>query len=194
MHDVLAHSLGVVVVQAEAAQDALDRDPAAARASLEAIAGTSRESLTEVRRVLGGLRAPTAGAPSLEGVPSLLDAYRSAGVDVELRVTGRPVAVDPEVDATAYLIAREALTNVLRHADGAPAVLAISYDERELAVEVCDRGPGPAGKRDGAEDTGHGLLGIRERAARVRGHVECGEAAGGGFRVRATLPLTGAAR
>ena len=75
--------LGVVVVQAEAAQDALDRDPAVVRAALDAIAGTSRESLTEVRRVLGGLRTPTAGPPSLEGLPSLLDAYRSAGVDVE---------------------------------------------------------------------------------------------------------------
>ena len=116
--------------------------PGSGRAALDAIAGTSRESLTEVRRVLGGLRTPAAGPLSLEGLPSLLDAYRSAGVDVELRVTGRPVTVDPEVGATAYLIAREALTNVLRHADGAPAVLAISYDDEELAVEVRDRGPG----------------------------------------------------
>jgi signal transduction histidine kinase len=194
MHDVLAHSLGVVVVQAEAAQDALDRDPAVVRAALDAIAGTSRESLTEVRRVLGGLRTPTAGPPSLEGLPSLLDAYRSAGVDVELRVTGRPVTVDAEVGATAYLIAREALTNVLRHAAGAPAVLEISYDDDELAVEVRDRGPGLDGSRRDSEHTGHGLLGIRERAARVRGRVECGDATGGGFRVLATLPTNGSGR
>ena len=194
MHDVLAHSLGVVVVQAEAAQDALDRDPAVVCAALDAIAGTSRESLTEVRRVLGGLRTPTAGPPSLEGLPSLLDAYRSAGVDVELRVTGRPVTVDAEVGATAYLIAREALTNVLRHAAGAPAVLEISYDDDELAVEVRDRGPGLDGSRRDSEHTGHGLLGIRERAARVRGRVECGDATGGGFRVLATLPTNGSGR
>jgi len=194
MHDVLAHSLGVVVVQAEAAQDAFDRDPAVVRAALDAIAGTSRESLTEVRRVLGGLRTPTPGPPSLEGLPSLLDAYRSAGVDVELRVTGRPVTVDAEVGATAYLIAREALTNVLRHAAGAPAVLEISYDDDELAVEVRDRGPGLDGSRRDSEHTGHGLLGIRERAARVRGRVECGDATGGGFRVLATLPTNGSGR
>jgi len=149
---------------------------------------------TEVRRVLGGLRTPTAGPPSLEGLPSLLDAYRSAGVDVELRVTGRPVTVDAEVGATAYLIAREALTNVLRHAAGAPAVLEISYDDDELAVEVRDRGPGLDGSRRDSEHTGHGLLGIRERAARVRGRVECGDATGGGFRVLATLPTNGSGR
>jgi signal transduction histidine kinase len=190
MHDVLAHSLGVIVVQAEAADDALGRDPGAVHGGLQAISSTARQSLAEVRQVLGNLRSGASGAPSLDDLPALLDAYRSAGLDVEFRVTGRPVDVAPEVGATAYLIAREALTNVLRHAAGAPAVLEIRYAEDSIAVEVRDRGPGRAGSEHGDEGAavGHGLLGIRERAALVSGEVECGDATDGGFRVLARLP------
>jgi signal transduction histidine kinase len=189
MHDVLAHSLGIVVVQAEAADDALDRDHDAVSAALQAIAGTARQSLGELRRLLAGLRSDEMAAASLADLSSLVDVYRSAGLRIELRQEPTRPVIDPAVDATAYLITREALTNVLRHADGAPTVVEVTRDDSMLVVEVRDHGPGRRGSADGLRD-GHGVLGMRERAALVDGDLECGEVEGGGFRVRARLPLS----
>jgi len=186
LHDVVAHSLGSIVVQAELAQDTLDRDPLTSRTAIAAIAQTARDSLTDVRRILGAMRIASEPTPTLVELPQLVESYRAAGLKVDCTVHGVDAQLPKQVTCTAYLVAREALTNVLRHADGAAAKVDVDIIDDHLQLLVSDAGPG----RDAySMSSGHGLVGIRERVALAGGTSDIGNADGGGFRVLVTLPL-----
>jgi signal transduction histidine kinase len=190
LHDVLSHSVSVMVVQAGAERMALGSGKPVTAEALEAIEKTGRQALTEMRRLLGMLRVsdePPAHAPqpTLAELDELVTQVREAGVPVELHIEGRQVALPPGVAVSAYRIVQEALTNVLKHAGPAHARVIVRYASRELELEIADdgRGPGEAG------DAGHGLVGMRERVALYDGELDAGARNGGGFVVRARLPI-----
>jgi signal transduction histidine kinase len=190
LHDVLSHSVSVMVVQAGAERMALGSGRPVTAEALGAIEKTGRQALTEMRRLLGMLRVsdePPAHAPqpTLAELDELVTQVREAGVPVELHIEGRQVALPPGVAVSAYRIVQEALTNVLKHAGPAHARVIVRYASRELELEIADdgRGPGEAG------DAGHGLVGMRERVALYDGELDAGARNGGGFVVRARLPL-----
>lgn len=192
LHDAVAHSLGIIVVQSELAQDALEHDPVSAREAVLAIARTARSSLQEVRGILGVLRTPVPREPALTELPALIASYRSSGLDVACQVSGAPTTLSDSVGTTAYLVAREALANVLRHAAGSTARVELCYDTDRLVLQVLDAG---SGRKDSAPDRrGHGLVGIRERVALAGGTADIGDADEGGFRVLVVLPYGGVAR
>jgi signal transduction histidine kinase len=191
LHDVLSHSVSVMVVQAGAERLALGSNRAATGEALEAIEKTGRQALAEMRRLLGMLRVgdePAAHAPqpTLAELDGLVSQVREAGLHVELQVEGEPTTVPPGVGVSAYRIVQEALTNVLKHAGPAQARVIVRYASRELELEIADDGRGP---RE-AGDPGHGLLGMHERVALYGGDFDAGARNGGGFVVRARLPLT----
>ncbi len=176
LHDVVAHGLSVMVVQAQGGEAALDNRPADTRAALEAIVQTGRKSLADMRHVLGAVASEP--EPGLADLPRLARHVTEAGVPVELAVRGPAGAVPSTVDLSAYRIIQEALTNTMKHAGhGAQARVNITYTERELRLRVSD-------------DGGAGLRGMRERAALLGGEVTAGPSAEGGFVVEARLPLT----
>jgi signal transduction histidine kinase len=199
LHDVVTHNVSVMVVQAGAGRRILDRSPADAREAMLAIEASGRTAMTELRHLLG-LLSPS-GAPELEEpgdqgalcpqpgldeVPALVDRVRSAGLVVELRVTGTERGLAPGPDLAAYRVVQEALTNVIRHAEGARATVRIEYRADGLVVDVANA----AGRRGSpAGGTGRGLIGLRERIAIYGGSLEVGPRPGGGWRVRATIPL-----
>jgi signal transduction histidine kinase len=189
LHDVVAHSMGVIAVQAGVGAHVIDNDPAEAKKSLEAIATTSRSTLTEIRRLLGVLRADEAGeyqpAPGLADLDRLVADVDSAGLPVDVRIEGTRHDVPPGVDLTAYRIVQEALTNVLKHAGPAHAKVIVGYEPSALRLEIADDGRGVNGR---ATEGGHGLVGMRERVGVYGGTLEAGPVVGGGFRVRARLP------
>jgi signal transduction histidine kinase len=190
LHDVVAHAIGIIVVQARGGRRSIAADPAAAREALTEIETTAVGALAEMRRLVGVLRTDEgevalAPRPGLRDLDGLVGRMRDAGLPVELRVEGAPVEVAPGIDVSAFRIVQEALTNVLRHAGPAAATVVVRYGELALDVMVTDTGTGAAGARD----AGHGLAGMRERATLVGGSVEAGPGAGGGFVVRAHLPI-----
>jgi signal transduction histidine kinase len=189
MHDVVAHGLSVIVVQADGARYAAAKDPDVAVGTLETISTTGRESLTEMRRLLGLLRDGDTGVtpqPGLADVRHLVDEARAAGTRVEADLPTTTPEVPDGVALAAYRIVQEALTNVRKHAGpGATVRLRVAVG-RDLEVDVRDDGRGAAADRDGH---GLGLVGMRERAAVHGGALEAGPAAGGGFAVSARLPL-----
>jgi signal transduction histidine kinase len=190
LHDVVAHGVSVTVVQAQAAQRLLEGEHPETRKALGSIETTGRQVLVELRRMLGVLRqgdeqltlAPQPGLGSLE---DLAQQFRASGLPVELRVEGEASPLPPGVDLSAYRIVQEALTNTLKHAGPARAVVTVRYRNDEVELEVADDGPG-TGEGGGS---GHGLIGMRERAALYGGAFESGERAGGGHLVRARLSL-----
>jgi signal transduction histidine kinase len=191
LHDAVGHHLSLINVQTAAALRKLKKDPEfATEETLQVIAETSRMSLRELRTIVGILReadegAPTGPGPSLEQLPTLVDAARASGLDVELRVDGRaelPVAVD----AAAYRVVQEALTNVLRHAKAKRVQIKIVTGTSTLAVAVADDGAGDA---KGGSRLGNGLTGMRERAESLGGTFDAGPREDGGFLVEATWPL-----
>jgi len=190
LHDVVAHSMGVIAVQAGVGAHVIDSDPAEAKRSLDAISVTSRTTLTEIRRLLGVLRADGdaayAPAPGLADLPALVADVGSAGVAVDVVVDGTPGDLPPGVDLTAYRIVQEALTNVLKHAGPAHVTVTVGYAPDAVTLEVVDDGRGTNG-RDTAG--GHGIVGMRERVGVYGGSLEVGPRLGGGFRVAARLPL-----
>jgi signal transduction histidine kinase len=190
VHDVVAHSLGVVLIQSEAADALLDRDPAAARRSLTIICETARGSLEELRGVLGAMRAdrPTP-TPTVAALPDLIERFRAAGVPAHLELEGLDAgaALPTGVEATVYRLVQEALTNVLRHAGGAKVVVRVRRGPGELSIRVHDDGGERVGTAVGAS-AGFGLVGMRERVARHGGSLVVGTAEAGGFEVHATLP------
>jgi signal transduction histidine kinase len=209
LHDVVAHHISMVAVQAETARLTTPGMPAAGAQRLSAIGDTARTALNEMRRLLGVLRedadtdplASRRPQPGLAQLNELLDAARDAsGSATRLIVHGSPVALDPGVELAAYRIAQEALTNTRRHAPGAAVDVELRYAQDVVCLRVRDNGPGPAlATPDGESalatpDGGHGLLGMGERAAAVGGRLRFGAAVGGGFLVEATLPATAAAR
>lgn len=192
LHDVVAHSMGVIAVQAGVGAHVIDTDPEEAKRSLEAISQTSRSTLVEIRRLLGVLRADgTAGyqpAPGLADLPGLVTDVSAAGLDVGVEVRGDRQSLPPSVDLTAYRIVQEALTNVLKHAGRARATVVIAYEPGALRLEILDDGRGVNGRSSGK---GHGLVGMRERVGVYGGSLDAGPRPGGGFRVSAWLPYGG---
>jgi signal transduction histidine kinase len=190
LHDVVTHSLGVVVLQAQGANRFLDgREPEVAQA-LDAIERSGRSSLVEMQRLLGLLRDEEEGAslapqPRVAELPGLTEQLRSAGLDVDLVVDGTPVELEPAVDLSAYRIVQEALTNTIKHAGASRARVVVHYRPRALELEITD--DGHANGSGGG--SGRGLLGMRERAAFFGGNLEHGPLPGGGYRVFARLPL-----
>ncbi len=194
LHDVVAHGLSMMVVQAEAAEEMLVRDPQAAEVPIRRIQDTGRQSLGEMRRLLGVLRAaaagrpPTAPQPSLSRLPELVRGAGDAGLTVRVETSGTEVDLPLGIELAAYRLVQEALTNTRRHAGARHACVRLEYAADALRVEVTDDGRGPAGGRDG-----HGLIGMRERVALYGGTLETGAGPHGGFRVAAVLPLGGPA-
>jgi signal transduction histidine kinase len=190
LHDVIAHSISVMGVQAGAVRRLLAPDQREQRHALLSVEATGRQALAEMRRLLGILRSSddaldNSPPPSMAGVEELVDHVREAGLPVELRVEGDPVPLAPGVDVSAYRILQEALTNALKHAGPANATVVVRYLERELQLEITDNGRGPS-HNDGA---GHGLVGMRERAAIYGGRLTAGPGQDAGYAVRAELPL-----
>jgi signal transduction histidine kinase len=199
LHDVVAHHISMIAVQAETARLTTPGMPAAGAQRLSAIGDTARAALTEMRRLLGVLREDTGGGggdrqpqPGLSQLHDLLDEARDAsGSGIRLIVRGPMAALDPGVELAAYRIVQEALTNARRHAEGAAVDVELHYTADALWLRVRDNGPGPPPDTSAAAPPGggHGLLGMRERAAAVGGKLRVGEASGGGFVVEARLPL-----
>jgi len=202
LHDVVAHHLSMISVQAETARLTTPGMPAAGAQRLSAIGDTARAALTEMRRLLGVLRedfdaaAPPGPAPvdrqpqpGLRQLNALLDEARdAAGTGTRLILNGAPSPLDPGVELAVYRIVQEALTNARRHAPGAAVDVELHYTPDALRLLVRDNGPGTAPGSSGGAPGGHGLLGMHERAAAVGGRLRAGEGSGGGFLVEATLP------
>ena len=194
LHDVVAHNVSVMVVQADGAAYALDTDPARAREALAAISATGRQALTEMRALLGVLRrgddnelAVLAPLPGLGQLDELLDQARLAGLPVTCSIEGRVRPLAAGTALTAYRIIQESLTNTRKHAGGmACANVVLRYTDTAVELSVSDNGAGAAAACDGA---GHGLTGMTERAAMYGGTVHAGPRPGGGFEVTATLPI-----
>ena len=199
LHDVVAHNVSVMIVQADGASFVMDSSPEQARQALATIAGTGRQALEEMRRLLGLLRSADSGSeyvpqPGVEQLPDLLEQVRSAGLPVAFEVEGEPRELPRGVELTAYRIVQEALTNARKHGGPqAAASVRLRFDDRGLDVLIEDNGRGASAElaRDGGEDGfGHGLIGMRERVGMVGGTLDAGPRAGGsGFRIDAWLPL-----
>jgi signal transduction histidine kinase len=190
MHDVVAHSVSVMVVQSQAAQRLLQGEQRPARQALGSIETTGRQALTEMRRLLGTLRRTDAELtlapqPSLRRLEDLIEHVREAGLPVELHVQGKAASLPPGVDLSAYRIVQEALTNTLKHAGASHAKVVVHYRDDELVLEITDDG---AGNGNGG-GSGQGMIGMRERVALYGGILESGKKVGGGYVVEARLPL-----
>jgi signal transduction histidine kinase len=200
LHDVVAHHISMIAVQAETARLTTPGLPAAGAQRLSAIGDTARAALTEMRRLLGVLREDTrTGAAARQPQPGLLqlnelldDARAASGSGIRLIVSGPMAALDPGVELAAYRIIQEALTNARRHAEGAAVDVELHYTAEALRLRIRDNGPGPPPPTHLPvlpHSGGHGLLGMRERAAAVGGELRTGAASGGGFVVEAVLPV-----
>jgi signal transduction histidine kinase len=193
LHDVLAHNLSVMVVQASAARRILERNPEQAVEAAALIERTGREALAEIRHLFGAVRRgegeDLSGPPSIVRIDELARRARAAGLKVELRIQGEAVPLTPGIDLTAYRIVQEALTNALKHAGSGRASVTVAYEPNEVVLTVEDDGEGPREADDlSGAGGGHGLVGMRERAALYGGLVHAGGCRGGGFAVRARLP------
>ncbi|MCM0676405.1 histidine kinase [Micromonospora phytophila] len=195
LHDLVAHSIGVIAIQAGVGARVIDTQPVQARNALATIEATSRDTLAGLRRTLGALRRPESESAPLDPLPGLDDLDRlvaagaDAGVRVEVRRRGQPRPVPADVDLAAYRIVQEALTNVVRHAGTHACQVTVEHRPDEVAVEVVDDGRG--GPVGGA---GHGIVGMRERVALLGGQFRAGPRPEGGFRVAARLPVPGVDR
>jgi signal transduction histidine kinase len=191
LHDVVGHSVSVMTVQAAAVRRLLEPDQDREREALLVVEQTGREALAEMRRMVGVLRRPEeapalAPQPSLEHLDRLVATTREAGLPVQVRVEGTPTQLPPALDSTAYRIVQEALNNAVKHANAARAEVVVRYGNGSVELIVSDDGRGDG---DGG-GSGHGLVGMRERVSVYGGELEAGPKAGGGFRLRATLPVT----
>lgn len=194
MHDVLAHAVSLMVVQAEAGPVVLRTDPERAEASFDAIAAAGRDAMGQLRRILGVLKDEQKGGTSPQpGVAALSGLVRrvaeSTGLRAELRTKGEPYAMAPDAEVAAYRVVQEALTNTVKHAYASCATVELDWAEDHLTLTVTDDGRGPA-----AVGRGHGLIGIRERAAACGGSAETGRGPDGGFRVAVRLPAAAGLR
>jgi signal transduction histidine kinase len=189
LHDVVAHAISVVVVQARGGRKVLTSDPEASRTAFDSIERTGEQALGEMRRLLGMLRdndeeRSRAPQPSLERLPALADEMRASGLPVELHVEGAPNGIPPGIDVSGYRIVQEALTNVLKHAGPAIAHVDVRFSADAVEIDVVDDGRGSLT----GSGTGNGLLGIKERVAVVGGEIDAGPQPDGGFAVHARLP------
>ncbi|MFF8990192.1 sensor histidine kinase [Streptomyces sp. NPDC014983] len=217
LHDIVSHTVGLMVVQASAAREVLGTMPDEAATALRAVEDAGRGAMTDLRHLLdllapaqdgtdtgpdaGAGAAPRAPLPGLDRLGPLVDRISFAGLPVEVRVSGEPRPLPRGVDVTAYRIIQEALTNALRHGDGGKAEVSVRYAGHALRVEVLNSGPSvltgtaptapatPAAPRPHPEGAGRGLLGLRERVAVYGGDLDARRRLGGGYRVRARIPL-----
>nr|AAZ23071.1 possible sensor kinase [Streptomyces fradiae] len=212
LHDIVSHNVSLMVVQAGAAREVLATMPEEAAASMRAVETAGRKTMTELRHLLGLLAPAQNGEdepydpgdadlspqPSLSRLSPLVDRIAFAGLPVEMRISGEPRPLPTGIDVTAYRIIQEGLTNALKHGDGAKAEVTVRYADHYLRVEVLNSGPSvlsggaPAPKepgRRGTDGTGRGLLGLRERVAVYGGDLDARRRLGGGYRVRARIPL-----
>lgn len=191
LHDVIAHDVSLMVVQAGAAEEVFDDRPSEARAALRRIDEAGRDALRELRRLLGTVLTGDAELepqPSLERLDEVIERVRASGLRVTVEIDGSPRPLPAGIDLSAYRIVQEALTNVVRHAHATETRVAIAYMPRALELSITDNGRGAS---NGPRAHGSGIVGMRERAALVGGTVEASPASNGGFLVRAVLPLEG---
>jgi signal transduction histidine kinase len=197
LHDVIAHNVSVMVVQADGAAYAIDTDVDRARSALETISATGRQALGEMRRLLGVLRESDDGGsytpqPGIDQLDELVEQVRDAGLALEYAVEGEPKDLPQGLQLSVFRVVQEALTNTLKHAGpGARARVRLRYERDCVDIHVTDDGRGAAAAADGK---GHGLAGMRERVALYGGTVRAEPAAGGGFEVAVRLPAEGAVR
>ena len=201
LHDMVAHSIGIIAIQAGAGRLVFDASPGEARDALAAIEATSRETLSGLRRMVTGLRraepepepgqgqAPLGPAPGLADIKRLAATTRDAGVQVDVDWRGTWAPLPPDIDLSAFRIIQEAVTNVVRHAGTGRCQVVIDQQDGQLSIEVTDRGRGGS-----PAETGYGIIGMRERAELLDGDFSAGPRPGGGFRVAAWLPLPVPAR
>jgi signal transduction histidine kinase len=199
LHDIVAHSIGIIAIQAGSGRRVFDARPDEARDALDAIEATSRETLSGLRRMVTGLRnadpearpgpAPLGPVPGLAGLDRLAAMTLDAGVRVDVDWHGSREPLPADIDASAFRIIQEAVTNVVRHAGTSQCQVSISQHDGQLSIEVTDSGHGGSGA-----GTGYGITGMRERAALLGGDFSAGPRPGGGFRVTARLPLPAPAR
>jgi signal transduction histidine kinase len=194
LHDLVAHNVSVMVVQAGAERHALGPEQESTREALTSIEQAGRQALVEARRLLGMLRRKDDGSelepqPSVDHIDVLVEQIERAGLPVTLAVEGERAPLPAGVDLCAYRIVQEGLTNALKHAGPARAEVVLRYAPRALDVEVRDDGHGPAHVNGHGESAGHGLIGMRERVALYGGALETGARDGGGFAIHAHLPL-----
>jgi signal transduction histidine kinase len=211
LHDIVSHNVSLMVVQAGAAREVLTMLPGEAATALQAVETAGRAAMTELRHLLGLLAPAQDGddepygtdlspQPSLSRLSPLIDRIAFAGQPVEVRISGEPRPLPPGIDATAYRIVQEALTNALKHGDGGKAEVTIRYADSSLRVEVLNSGPSvlsgaasaggrPSPNGRAGDGTGRGLLGLRERVAVYGGELDARRRLGGGYRVRARIPL-----
>jgi signal transduction histidine kinase len=198
LHDVVAHAISVMVVQAGAAESVLDKDPAQARTAIAAVQATGRQAVTEMGRVVGLLRTDRddvglAPMPGLADLDELVEHFRAAGLPVELAMPADRLCVDPAVEMTAYRVVQEGLTNALKHGPRERVTVAVDLADdqapAELRVEIDDhRSAGPRRPVAPAAGTGHGIDGMRERVTLLGGSLDTAHALSG-FRVAARLPV-----
>jgi len=190
LHDIVAHSLSLMVVQAGGAEQIVRTDPDRAAAALGTIQGTGRQALVEMKRLLGLLREPEDDEelrpqPHLDHLEGLVDQVRAAGVPVEVRVEGTQRPLDGGLELSVFRVVQEALTNVIKHASGAQVSIRLHYDDDELSLEVTNDGP----EVPHTDGHGRGLAGMRERTELLNGQLQAGPRSEGGFRVHARFPL-----
>jgi len=192
LHDVVAHGVSVMLIQAGAARQVIDQSPEQAKDALLTVEATGREAMQELRRLLGVLDEDGEGAgvapqPGVDQIGVLLDRVREAGLPAELEVAGTPRPLPPSLDVTVYRIVQEGLTNALRYARRAATLVRLTWEPAQLRIEILD--DGPVSPADGSDGSGRGLIGMQERATRAGGRLEAGPRLGGGYAVRAWLPL-----
>ncbi|MFC4131742.1 sensor histidine kinase [Hamadaea flava] len=209
LHDIVSHNVSLMIVQASAAREVLAAQPEEAALALSAVERAGRDTMTELRHLLG-LLAPSADGddedsgdhsglapqPSLRRLSPLIDRIAFAGLPVDVRISGEPRPLPAGIDVTAYRIVQEALTNALKHGTGGKAEVTIRYAQRSVRIEVLNTGPSvltgnPTGNRatGGGEGAGRGLLGLRQRVAVYGGDLDARRRLGGGYRVRARIPV-----
>ncbi len=193
LHDVLAHNISVINVQANTALHLMDRQPDRAREALTSIHEVSKQALAELRTVLGVLRAdgdapPRSPSPGLTHLDDLVSAVRTTGLDARLVVQGEPVQLPSDVDLAGYRIVQEALTNTSRHSTSTVAEVVVSYQPDGVAIQVDDSGPAQQRPTADGLGAGNGITGMTERAEALGGSLSAGRRADGGFRVQAWLP------
>lgn len=199
LHDIVAHSIGIVALQAGAARRVYDTQPAQARTALGEVEAASRQTLSGLRRMLGALRQPEPGqtqeaprdpVPGLADVDKLAEQTTAAGVRVDVHWRGEPRPLPPDIDMSAYRVIQEAVTNVVRHAGTDSCQVSIDRHDNSLSIEILDNGHGHVS----TAETGYGLVGMRERVGLLHGDFSAGPRPEGGFRVTARLPLPTAVR
>jgi len=203
LHDIVSHNVSLMIIQAGAARQVVAGAPKNATDALRAVESSGREAMTELRTLLSLLAPGGSGGddltpqPGMSRLDELVDRVAFAGLPVELTVEGQPRPLPPGIDLTAYRVIQEALTNALKHAPGARAEVHVRYTERHLRLEIVNTGPSVlTGQAPSPPQTprpepaqGRGLLGLRERVAAFGGHLDARRRLGGGFRVRARIPL-----